>query len=103
MVKIQRLKLTNYLPSERSTLLFGDFNLDGFDDLIVDYEYDMPTGEFDKNGAEIVKKAEKSLLLINTACVTVSDCGDSTFNSKFLKTLDLFSIRKFTMYFINLS
>ncbi len=35
--KIQRLKPTIYLPSSTSTLLFGDFNLDGFDDLIIDY------------------------------------------------------------------
>jgi len=38
-------------------LLFGDFNLDGYDDLIVDYQYNMPTGVFDKNGAEITKIA----------------------------------------------
>lgn len=57
----------------------------------------MPTGTFDKNGNEITKTAFKSLLLINTACVSVSDCGDSDFNNKFIKSLDLFSIRKFTM------
>ncbi len=45
----------------------------------------------------MTKKAEKSLVLISAPCTTVDECGDSTFNSKFLKTLDLFSIRKFTM------
>jgi hypothetical protein len=44
-----------------------------------------------------MKMTQKSLLLINTACTVTTDCGDSTFNPKFLKTLDLFSIRKWSM------
>lgn len=40
-----------------SSLLFGDFNLDGYDDLIVDYQYDTPTGQLDEDGQSIMKVA----------------------------------------------
>ena len=98
--KIQQIQLPTFKPVSTSALLFGDFNLDGYEDLIIDYQYDVPSGQLDEDGLPIMKMAEKSLLLINTPCTVATECGDSNFNQRFLKTLDLFTIRKFTMYFL---
>lgn len=45
VTKIQRITLPVSKPLSTSGLLFGDFNLDGFDDLIIDYQYEVPTGQ----------------------------------------------------------
>jgi hypothetical protein len=98
VAKIQRIKLPTFTPVSSSALLFGDFNLDGYDDLILDCQYNVPSGQLDEEGLPVMKMTEKSLLLINTPCTTAADCGDATFNPRFLKTLDLFTIQKFNMY-----
>lgn len=43
ITKIQRITMPNFKSISTSGLLFGDFNLDGFDDLIIDYQYDVAT------------------------------------------------------------
>jgi hypothetical protein len=55
VAKIQRIKLPSYVTVASSSLLFGDFNLDGYDDLIVDFQYEKESGQVDENGLPIMK------------------------------------------------
>lgn len=50
VAKIQRFKIPTYTPVNTSSLLFGDFDVDGYDDLIIDYQYEVPTGQLDSKG-----------------------------------------------------
>ena len=47
VAKIQRIKLSTFRPISISGLLFGDFNLDGYDDLIIDCQYNVASGQLD--------------------------------------------------------
>ena len=47
VAKIQRIKLPTFTPISTSALLFGDFNLDGYDDLIIDCQYSAASGQLD--------------------------------------------------------
>jgi hypothetical protein len=45
--------------------LFGDFNVDGYEDLIIDFQYTGLTGQNDAHGVPITKVFYKSLFLQN--------------------------------------
>lgn len=47
--------MPTFTPISTRSLLFGDFNLDGFDDLIIDFQYDSPNGQLDKDGIPLMK------------------------------------------------
>lgn len=66
MSKIQRIKFnTSYAPISSAPLVFGDFNLDGYEEIIIDFEYPVPSGQVDSNGLPITKMYQKSIMLSN--------------------------------------